>query len=171
MREKAKRPFSRVRLLALTLTLLLAACGDPGTGAVDVKWDRDTCVRCRMVLSDRHHAAQVRVKTPEGRSRAYPFDDLGCALIWLQDQPGGDDPATEIWVSDWRTGNWIDASTAYYVPSQITPMEYGLGAQPDPAPGTLTFAQARAHIAEVERKYNVHGGHLDTLAPPLGEPR
>jgi nitrous oxide reductase accessory protein NosL len=153
------------RLLVAGLTLLIAACGDPDTGPVDVKWDRIACERCRMVLSDRHHAAQVRVRQPNGRNRAYLFDDLGCAVIWLEDKPAKDDPATEIWVNDWRTGNWIDARTAFYVPGQVTPMEYGLGAQPEPTPGGLTFAQAREHIFEVERKYNVHGGHLEDSAP------
>ncbi|MGE5155027.1 MAG: nitrous oxide reductase accessory protein NosL [Bdellovibrio bacteriovorus] len=149
------------RVLLLGLALFIAGCGDPGTGPVDVKWDRIACERCRMVLSDRHHSAQVRIRESDGRSKALLFDDLGCALIWLEDKPAKADPATEIWVTDWRTGDWIDARTAFYVPGQITPMEYGLGAQPDAAPGTLTFAQAREHILEVERKYNVHGGHLD----------
>ncbi len=152
-------------IVGLLLALLLAACGDPGTGPVDVKWDRIACERCRMVLSDRHHAAQVRVQDPGGGSSVYLFDDLGCALIWLEDKPAKADPSAEIWVNDWRTGDWIDARTAYYVPNQVTPMEYGLGAQSDPAPGTLSFDQAREHVFEVERKYNVHGGHLDASPP------
>lgn len=140
--------------LWLGLALTLAGCGDPGTGPADVKWDRMACERCRMVLSDRHHSAQVRVRAPDGRSNVYLFDDIGCAVLWLEGKPARTDPATEIWVNDWRTGGWIDARTASYVPNQVTPMEYGLGAQPDPAPGTLTFEQARDHIFMVERRYN-----------------
>lgn len=146
-------------LVLITLTLLLGACGDPGTGPVEVKWDRTTCERCRMVLSDHRHSAQVRVQDAQGRSRVYPFDDLGCALTWIDGQPGGIDAASEIWVSDWRTGDWIDARAASYVPNQITPMQYGLGAQPDPAPGTLTFEQARDHVLEAERRNQRHAGH------------
>ena len=145
------------------LALLIAACGDPGTGPVDVKWDRVTCERCRMVLSDRHHAAQIRVREPDGRSRVHPFDDLGCALIWLEDQVSAGDPNTEIWVNDWRTGDWIDARTAFYILGQVTPMEYGLGAQPDPAPGTLTFEQARARILEREHAHDLPGGQPDDI--------
>ena len=151
------------RIGAYTLALLVSACGDPGTGPVDVKWDRVTCERCRMVLSDRHHAAQIRVREPDDRSRVHAFDDLGCALIWLEDKPARDDPGTEIWVNDWRTGDWIDARTAFYAPGQVTPMEYGLGAQPDPGPETLTFEQARARVFEVEHEYNVHGRRLDQV--------
>ena len=124
-----------------------------------------------MVLSDRHHAAQVRIKTQDGRSLVHPFDDLGCALVWLEGQPGRGDPTTEIWVNDWRTGEWIDARKASFVSGQVTPMEFGLGAQPDAAPGTLSFNEARAHVFEVERKYNFHGGHLGPVAPPVGERR
>jgi nitrous oxide reductase accessory protein NosL len=151
------------RIGACVLALSVTACGDPGTGPVDVKWDRVTCERCRMVLSDRHHAAQIRLREPDGGSRTHPFDDLGCALIWLQDKPAGDDPTTEIWVNDWRTGDWIDARTAFYVLGQVTPMEYGLGAQPDPAPGTLTFEQARARILEREHHHDLHGGQPDDI--------
>ncbi len=149
--------------LTLVLTLLLGACGDPGAGPVDLRWDRVACERCRMVLSDRHHAAQVRVPEGGGRSRVHAFDDLGCALIWLDDKPARDDPTTEIWVNDWRTGDWIDARQASYVPGQVTPMEFGLGAQPDPAPGTLTFEQARTRVLEMERQHKTHGAHQGPL--------
>ncbi|SDX53277.1 NosL protein [Thiocapsa roseopersicina] len=148
--------------LVVVLALLLAGCGgDPGQGPVEVKWDRDACERCRMILSDRLHSAQVRVPTPDGRSRVYRFDDIGCALIWLEEHAERDDSATEIWVNDWRTGDWIDARTATYLRGQVTPMEYGLGAQPEPAPDGLDFAQTKAHIFDVEARFNVHGGHLD----------
>jgi copper chaperone NosL len=166
-------PFTRraARGLLPALALLLAACGDPGTGPTAIKWDRVTCTHCRMVLSDRHHAAQVRVRTPDGRSRAYPFDDLGCALVWLETQPAKDDPAVEVWVSDWRSGDWIDARAAAYVPNQVTPMEYGLGAQRDPAPGALDFAQARRQVLAVERKNKIAIGHLDDPTRRLSEVR
>lgn len=164
MRSNAR---SAERLLPALLALLISACGDSGTGPVDVKWDRTTCERCRMVLSDRHHSAQVRLPDPSGGSKVHAFDDLGCAVTWLDDQPARDDPATEIWVNDWRTGDWIDARIAYYVRDQETSMQYGLGAQAEPGPGTLTFEQAGDHIHEVGRKFHVHGGALDS-APPIG---
>jgi hypothetical protein len=89
------------------------------------------------------------------------FDDIGCALIWLEDKPFRETPGTEIWVTDWRTGDWIDARSAVYVRGQVTPMEYGLGAQTEPVSEGLDFQGARDHILEVERRFNVHGAHLE----------
>ena len=104
---------------------------------------------------------EVRHPDETGRSRVHGFDDIGCAVIWLRDKPWRDAPSTEIWVTDWRSGDWINARSASYVAGQVTPMEYGLGAQRDTAADALSFDQAIEHIFDVERKYNVHGGHLD----------
>jgi copper chaperone NosL len=146
----------------LLATVLLSACSaDSGTGPAEVKWDRNACERCRMVLSDRHFAAQVRY-LPAGkeRSKVLQFDDFGCAALWLQDKPWRDDPQTQMWVADHRNGDWINARTASYVTRKMTPMEYGLGAQSDPAPGALDFAQAQAHVLEVEKRFTIHGVEL-----------
>jgi nitrous oxide reductase accessory protein NosL len=148
-------------LFAGLLALLVSACsGDPGTGPGEVKWDRDACERCRMVLSDRAHAAQIRYfPADKPRSKLIKFDDIGCAVIWLEDQPWRDDPKTQIWVTD-INGGWIDARNATYVKGDLTPMEYGLGAQSQPVAGGLDFAQAKMHIFEVEKRFNIHGVDL-----------
>ena len=142
------------------LALMLVGCsGEPATGPVEVKWDRDQCERCRMVVSDRVHSAQVRQPLADGRSKVFRFDDFGCAVIWLEDKPWKDDPRTEFWITDYRTGEWIDAKTAVYVSGRLTPMEYGLGAQGEPAEGGLDFAQAKAQVFEVERRLGIHASH------------
>ena len=149
------------RLGWLWLLLVLAGCsGDPGTGPLDVKWDRVACERCRMVLSDRLHAAQVRIHAADGRSQVFFFDDLGCALVWLRDQPSRDAPATEVWVTDWRDGEWIDAHAASYVPGQKTPMGYGLGAQATSIAGAMDFTQAWEAILAREAGHQGHPGHV-----------
>lgn len=145
-------------LLSFLLLLLLGACGKPQTGAVEPHWDRDTCERCRMVLSDRFHSAQVRYRDDSGRSRVRLFDDIGCAIVWLQDQPWRDAPTTEIWVNDHRSGEWIDARKAFYVSGHNTSMEYGLGAQSDAATGGMDFAAARRHVLEKERRNHARHG-------------
>lgn len=150
------------RWLPLGLTLLLAACsGAPDSGPKSVRWDRDSCERCRMVLSDRFYAAQVRYLPPgKQRSAVLMFDDIGCASLWLEDKPWRDLPSTEIWVTDHRTGAWIDARKAYYVKDRQTPMDYGLGAQTEAVAGSLDFAQAKEQVRAVEQRFNSHGQHL-----------
>ena len=153
----------RLRLFALAaLMLLFNACSmDPGNGPADVKWDRYACERCRMVLSDRHYSVQVRY-LPEGkkRTKVLYFDDIGCATLWLEEKPWKDDPGTEIWVTDHRSGDWIDARTATYLKEKITPMEYGLGAQREPVPGGLDFERVKLHVVEVEKRFDARGVQL-----------
>jgi len=154
-------------LIILFSALFLTACGnDKQTGAAEVKWDRDTCERCQMMLSDRNFSAQVRV-FPEGkRSRVYKFDDMGCAVLWLNSE-GLDtqaykaDPKTEIWVNNYKTDDWINAEQSWFIKGQTTPMNYGLGAQPDKVDGALNYEQAVEHIYEVEETFNIHGGNLE----------
>jgi hypothetical protein len=167
----SRRGTGSLNAAAAALALLLSACsGDPGTGPVDVKWDRDACARCNMVLSDRRHAAQVR-HTPadSGRSEVWRFDDFGCAMLWLDQQAWADDSSVEIWVTDQHSGQWIDAHTAHYTRGRITPMQYGLGAQTEPSADTLDFTRAREHVYAIERRFNIHGGNLDhpnAASPP-----
>jgi hypothetical protein len=149
-------------LISFGLLLLgLAACSSDATGPKEVKWDRDACERCRMVLSDRYSSAQVRYLPPQRkRPQVAMFDDFGCAVLWLQDKPWRDDPRTEFWITDHLTGEWIDARQATYLPGQMTPMEYGLGAQLEWQEGGLSFAQAKRHVARVEQRFDAQGVQL-----------
>lgn len=137
-------------LLLILLALLLTGCGDPETGPVDVVWDRDNCERCVMALSDRHHSAQIRGGE---RHKVFTFDDLGCALLWLEEQPWKNDPKTEIWVNDAKSGEWLNARTVHYTRVAHTPMNYGFSAQPNPADGSVDFETAKAAIFKQEAAY------------------
>ncbi len=148
------------------ILLLLAGCGgEPDTGPGKVRWDRETCVRCGMAVSDPKYSAQVRAPRQHGKRPLYKFDDIGCAIIWLDQQPWKDDPTVEIWVNDYHDGKWLDARKAWYVPGKITPMGYGLGATDKKEPGAMDFAAARKHVYEVEEKYHVHRGGESHAVP------
>ena len=139
--------------------LLLVACEEEKTtGAVDVRWDREICARCAMAVSDRNYSAQVRGGRADKKPKVYKFDDVGCAVIWLDKQNWKDDPRTEIWVNDHRDGKWINAKTAWYIEMKNTPMDYGMGAQIDKVEGAFDFEQAQKHIYEVEQRFNPHTG-------------
>jgi nitrous oxide reductase accessory protein NosL len=124
----------------ILLTVGLAGCfDDPATGPVEIKWDRDTCHVCGMIISDRRYAAQVRGGP---KHKAYKFDDLGEVVIWLEEQPWKDDPELEIWVMDMDTGSkWLDAQKVRYMPGQRSPMDYGFGAVEDNRPGSIDYEE------------------------------
>jgi copper chaperone NosL len=131
-------------IIIVLFSLTLNACGDNDThGPAKIVWDRDACEHCRMVLSDRYYAAQIRNPLTHEVSK---FDDLGCALIWLEQQSWKDNSATEIWITDATSGAWLDARQAYYRTNNITPMDYGLAAGTEKTPGSLDFEAAKAHI-------------------------
>ena len=142
----------RMKLLLIAPAfLLLAGCSQQtGTGPVDVVWDRDNCDRCVMALSDRHHSAQIRGGE---NNRVYTFDDIGCALLWLEDQPWRDEARTEIWVNDYQSGKWLDARQAHYVRVTHTPMNYGFSAQPSASEESIGFEPMRESVFEQEAGY------------------
>ncbi len=136
------------KLLPLILLIaILAGCDSaPETGPGVVHWDRDVCARCIMAVSDHNYSAQIRGGEEGRRTKLYFFDDIGCAVVWLNEQSWNKDPRTEIWVTDWRNGDWIDATKAWYIPGKTTPMDFGLGAQPDYQEGAYDYDKAIGHI-------------------------
>ena len=88
-------------------------------------WDRDMCVRCKMVISERNHAAQV---LNQQTGEAYKFDDIGCVILWFKEENIQWKDSAKIWITDVKTSKWIDARTAYYDTFHITPMAYGFSA-------------------------------------------
>ncbi|MCK5810699.1 MAG: hypothetical protein KAH00_06390 [Cocleimonas sp.] len=159
-------------LLILSFIFLLSACEEEKTtGAANVRWDREICARCAMAVSDRKYSAQIRGGKPEKKTKLYKFDDVGCAITWLDDQNWKDDPRTEIWVNTHKTGEWINAKTAWYVEMKNTPMDYGLGAQTTKVEGALNFEQARQHIDKVEQRFkNLHKAVPLSVEPSVKSP-
>ncbi len=123
--------------------LMLGGCWEEATGPVDIHWDRDSCELCRMIISDPRFAAQVRGGP---KHKPYKFDDIGCAINWLNDKPWAGDPKTEIWVAERSSSRtqltWLNARDARYLNGEMTPMNYGFGAvaADDPAASSKSFS-------------------------------
>ena len=106
------------------------------------------CAFCRMVISDRHFAAQLVAKGEEPRF----FDDIGCLRDYVA---GGAAPQDAVsYVADHRTGAWVLASRAVYTwsPKVATPMDSHLLAHADDASrgaDTLAASGARRSFEEV----------------------
>jgi len=130
------------------LAAALSACGkaERPDGLVEIKWDRDTCARCNMAISDPRFAAQLRGGP---KAQSWKFDDIGCVVFWLQKQDWGSDPAVRIWVSDsgdMHGATWLDARQAHYLGGRLSPMGYNFAAVRDAVPQSLTFEAMREAI-------------------------
>jgi copper chaperone NosL len=154
--------FDRRRFLADTLAAgfvltplagLLTACGRNEQwpeGMQPIVWDRNTCVQCTMVISDRRFAAQMRGGP---KSIVFQFDEIGCAVVWARAKasayPWMAEPATHLWVADVDSqGNdvrWLDARRAHYV-IRSSPMGHNFGAVADPQPGSVDFETMREQV-------------------------
>lgn len=133
---------------------LLAACGDEPSwpeGMAPIKWDRDTCARCSMAISDRRFAAQVRGGP---RQTTFKFDDIGCAVTWcsekIKQHPWMSDEATRFWVADasGKGEKWLDAKRAHYVNGPRSPMGYDFAAHAAPQAGSVDFQTMSRKVLE-----------------------
>lgn len=126
----------------LLLATLALGCTQSGDGPARIVWDRDTCKACSMVISDPHFAAQVRGGP---KQQVFKFDDLGCAMKWLDEQPWADEPATKVWVARHADGEWLDGKTAHYVAGKTSPMGFNFSAVDGTEPGA-DFSTQRATV-------------------------
>jgi len=122
----------------------------------EVHWDRDMCERCKMVTSDRQHTVQV-INPQNGK--VYMFDDIGCTLLWFEDEKIVWKDQAKVWITDAKSGKWIDAKNAFYDAGNMTPMAYGYAAhlsKEDIAKGKeiVLYKDLSARIAEIELKNN-----------------
>lgn len=148
-----RRRFLALGLVMSPLAAALSACGksdDLPEGMQAVKWDRDVCVRCSMVISDRRFGAEMRGGP---KNTVFKFDDIGCAVFWMRDKiadhPWMKEAATKLWVADLNSTSkdvkWLEARAAHYV-SKTSPMGYNLGALAHPQAGSLDFATMSEHV-------------------------
>jgi nitrous oxide reductase accessory protein NosL len=109
----------------LAVCLLFVGCDSKiDMNPKDVKIDRDICTHCKMVISSANYAAQI--VTENGKH--YFFDDIGCALAWLNLKDKETQKSSYIYVADFQTTEWIDARKAYYTSGANSPMHYGFAA-------------------------------------------
>ena len=135
--------------------LLVAGCADDGgpwpEGMLPIKWDRDACLRCKMAISDRRFAVQVRGGP---RAEAFKFDDIGCAVSWCHDKrkdhPWTADAATRWWVAESRSDGhqWLDARRAQFIAGPRSPMGYDLLAVAAEQPGSVDFDTMARKVVE-----------------------
>lgn len=142
-------------LVLTPLAVSLAACGKGGdwpAGMAEIMWDRDTCARCSMVISDRRFAAELRGGE---RDTVFKFDDIGCAVTWMHhkvgDFPWMAEPATRFWVADAGAAaglgdKWLEARKAHYAGGSMSPMGYNYSARAYAEAGSQSYDEMRQHV-------------------------
>lgn len=140
----ARRPLLQ-GFLCTAVALPLGACfGEDDTGPVKIRYDRQACDFCRMIISDPRFASEIRGGP---KNKVFFFDDIGDAVHFLNRQDWKDDPKIEFWVMDMDDGKtWLDARKAAFLAGQVTPMDYGYGAFGSPRDGTVSFADMQAAV-------------------------
>lgn len=112
-------------LLSCVMFLFLGCEEKASDGHAKIHWDRDMCDRCVMVLSDRKNTVQLQ--HPKAK-KAYKFDDIGCMVLWLKEENPDFGNSAKIWITDAKTGEWIDVRSAFYTSENVTPMAFGYSA-------------------------------------------
>lgn len=139
--------------LLTPLTLALTACNkneDIVEGMAPMKFDRDTCVRCSMAISDLRFAGQIRGGP---RDTVFKFDDVGCLVFWLRDKaetyPWMAEATTRMWISDLasKPGSmiWHDPRQAHYV-HKVSPMGYNFAAVAAQQAGSVDYPGMRERV-------------------------
>lgn len=110
---------------APALWAFVVRSGDDGPPAI--RYGRDRCDACGMIISAPRFAAAARQGTVTHR-----YDDIGCLARDVGSLASG--RATGF-VHDMGSEGWIEAARAWFVqsPRIHTPMNYGIGAYADPS--------------------------------------
>lgn len=111
---------------------------------VPIIWSKDICTQCGMSIVDRFHAAEIiNSKT----RKVYKFGDIGDAVVWAKhNHTSAWLKESKIWVTDSKTGKWLNARKAYWIKGQTTPMGYGLGAVSEYVQNSFEWRQAAIYL-------------------------
>jgi nitrous oxide reductase accessory protein NosL len=130
--------------VGLALVLALAGC-QAESGPVEIKYGRDVCEMCGMIISSPRFATELRVT---GDSKVHKFDDIGDALNWLSSSCKSLADIKELWVMNSTDGKtWLDAQKAYYRRGD-SPMNYNFAAVAAQEPDTIPFEVMRGRVAQ-----------------------
>ena len=114
-------------MLILFVLLGFTACKDKiDTGPHAVRYGEDVCERCKMIISDKRFAAQFITEGGEAKK----YDDTGCMVEDLKDAEKRGEKTIAVFVSDYNTGEWLDAGKAFYLANGElkSPMGYNIAA-------------------------------------------
>jgi len=137
-------------LLLIGIMIITLGCEqkDPSSPH-NVHFDRDMCERCKMVISDRNYVTQIIDVT---KREAHSFDDIGCAVLWLDENSKRLHQNYKFYVADKSTGEFIDINSAYLSRGGTTPMDFGISASKEKSDAEyISFEEAKKIIYGVKK--------------------
>jgi len=148
--------FRVLYITSILISLSLVGCKNRVNGAPEaIHFDRDSCARCAMVISERKFATEI---IEPKSNRAFKFDDIGCAILWLEEGKFPWAKRAKIWVKDAKSGKWLNAKDAKYTTDFITPMAYGVASFSNETfpkgKKALNFNQVVDLVKKIEAKNN-----------------
>ena len=120
---KSRLPAKTLWLSLIVLMVVASACGGAAaTGPPEINYGRDICIECNMIISEARFASAYRL--PDGTERI--FDDVGGMV--LHGRETGELNEATAWVHDFETEEWVEAATAFFVPTTgvTSPMGHGI---------------------------------------------
>jgi len=89
-----------------------------------IKYNKDVCNYCKMVISDKRFGAEIVLKT----GKVYKFDDIGCMINFFWESNFSEKDVYKFLVVDYKTHKLIDATRAFYAQSDNihSPMAYDI---------------------------------------------
>ncbi len=105
--------------LAIPLFLLLSACD---RGPVAIKYGRDTCIRCRMIIADTRFGTEIVTK----KGKVLYFDSIECLMRYSLSPSFSMQKAAHIMITDASAPEkLIPAEKAWYLISEQYPSPMG----------------------------------------------
>jgi len=120
--QKTKRRISLLPAVLVFACLALASCGKQPGGPPSIRYGKDLCDECRMIINEDRFAAAAGQN-----GQVTKFDSVGCLLRYSLPRPG----LKIFWVKSHSTAEWLDAATAFFVFSEqiSAPMGHGIAAE------------------------------------------
>lgn len=93
---------------SIIVFLLMSGCQSERV-LPNIRYGEEPCAHCRMLINEANFATAYETNAGEMRK----FDDFGCMALQLEEET-----AVVVWVSDYETQKWLQATDAFFVYSE-----------------------------------------------------
>jgi copper chaperone NosL len=151
--------------LLLLIFVMFACKNKPEQGPVEIHYGEDVCERCKMIISEKEFATQYVL----GGGEAKKFDDVGCMIEYLRENPEDREDILGAYVRDYDSAEWIDARKAYYFQGGDIKSPMGFGIAAFTSVESMRAYPQFDHGKALGRLDELTGGGIDVQKPTYNE--